>query len=238
MSAFHRPLYKRPGCKSRLRLTANSHQLASTLSCLKFWCKSTRVFARLTGHESCMRVVDQFWTASGFYFVATGSTKWPKLLSVFLVNFRSTLIDSHATLVLVWPSNHASPCKLLFANSYLPTLICQLLFANSYLPTLICQLLFANSYLPTLICQLLFANSYLPTCINSHPRLTGLKTSFSSVFVWTRLENITAENARKRYCVRIAGLIWINLDSASSEAKKMADFRIWLEIWSTKMAAS
>ena len=94
----------------------NSRQLASTLSCLKFWCKSTRVFARLTGHESCMRVVDKFWTASGFYFVATGSTKWPKLLSVFLVNFRSTLIDSHATLVLVWPSNHASPCKLLFAN--------------------------------------------------------------------------------------------------------------------------
>ena len=60
-----------------------------------------------------MRVVEKFWTASGFYFVATDSTK---LLSVFLVNFRSTLIDSHATLVLVWPSNHASPCKLLFAN--------------------------------------------------------------------------------------------------------------------------
>ena len=129
-------------CKSRLRLPANSHQLASTCinlhqlastcinlhqlasTCINlhqlwavsnwFWCKSTRVFARLTGHESCcMRVVDKFRTASGFYFVATGSTK---LLSVFLVNFRSTLIDSHATLVLVWPSNHASSCKLLFAN--------------------------------------------------------------------------------------------------------------------------
>ena len=86
----------------------NSRQFASTLTCLKFWCKSTRVFARLTGHESCMRVVDKFWTASGFYFVATGSTK---LLRVFLVNFRSTLIDSHATLVLVWPSNHASSGK-------------------------------------------------------------------------------------------------------------------------------
>ena len=106
----------------------NSHQLASTcINLHRLWavsnfdastCKSTRVFARLTGHESCcMRVVDKFWTASGFYFVATGSTK---LLSVFLVNFRSTLIDSHATLVLVWPSNHASPCKSM------QTLVCQL----------------------------------------------------------------------------------------------------------------
>ena len=103
-------------------MTANSHQLASTLSCLKFWCKHMQVnesfFARLTGHESCcMRVVDKFWTASGFYFVATGSTK---RLSVFLVNFRSTLIDSHASLVLVWPSIHASSCKSM------QTLVCQL----------------------------------------------------------------------------------------------------------------
>ena len=96
----------------------NSHQLWTVSNFNASTCKSTRVFARLTGHESCcMRVVDKFWTASGFYFVATGSTK---LLSVFLVNFRSTLIDSHATLVLVWPSNHASSCKSM------QTVVCQL----------------------------------------------------------------------------------------------------------------
>ena len=132
-------------CKSRLRLTANLHQLASTRinshqlasTCINFelsqilmqahasqrefllaWpVMSFCSFDRLLHESCCMRVVDKFWTASGFYFVATGSTK---LLSVFLVNFRSTLIDSHATLVLVWPSNHASSCKSM------QTLVCQL----------------------------------------------------------------------------------------------------------------
>ena len=43
---------------SRSRLTANSHQLSSTLSWFKFWWESMRGLARLTGHESCTRVAE------------------------------------------------------------------------------------------------------------------------------------------------------------------------------------
>ena len=103
----------------------NSHQLWAVSNFDASTCKSTRVFARLTIavvlHESCcMRVVDKFWTASGFYFVATGSTK---LLSVFLVNFRSTLIDSHACNSRSRLTEQSCKFMQVHANCCLPTCI-------------------------------------------------------------------------------------------------------------------
>ena len=62
----------------------NSHALSSTLSWFKFSWESMRGLARLTGHESCMRIEENYKRLAVCTLQLQGSTKWPMFLSVFL----------------------------------------------------------------------------------------------------------------------------------------------------------